>query len=144
MPPRLGKAIAISIKEAFSTYIPTKEFVLVGTYRDENQLHMTLTNKLYYVRAGLRAGAMQFPSGMKAPHYLFLHKKDNFVLLTSKEKEPWLVSREYLVDLGFHPSGDLYWAIEVDDIETEERTKNFKSFVDRHGGMKMKPYILEI
>ena len=114
----------------------------MATYRDEHQLRMTLTNKLYYVRAGLRAGAMQFPSGMKAPRYLFLHKKESFVLLTLREVEPKMVSAEELKNLGFHPSGDLYWAFEVEDIETEERMKNVKGIVERHGGMKVKPYIL--
>lgn len=142
VPPRLGKAIALSIKEAFCAFVPQKESVLVATYRDEHQLRMTLTNKLYYVRAGLRAGAMQFPSGMKAPRYLFLHKKESFVLLTLREVEPKMVSAEELKNLGFHPSGDLYWAFEVEDIETEERMKNVKGIVERHGGMKVKPYIL--
>lgn len=144
VPPRLGKAIALSIKEAFCAVVPKQESVLVATYRDEHQLRLTLANKLYYVRAGLRAGAMQFPSGMKAPRYLFLHKGDNFVLLTLKEEAPRMVSADDLRNLGFHPSGDLYWAFEVDDIETKERMENVKDIVERNGGMKMKPYIVEL
>lgn len=142
VPPRLGKAIALSIKDAFHECELIKEYVLVATYRDEYQLHMTLANKLYYVRAGLRAGAMQFPAGMKAPRYLFLHKKDHFVLLTLREAEPMMVSAEDLKNLGFHPSGELYWAFEVVDVESKERTENIKCYVERHGGMKMKPYIM--
>lgn len=57
---------------------------------------MTLENKLYYVRAGIRTGAMQFSLGMKAPRYLFLHKKDSFILFLLKEVEPRLVSASYL------------------------------------------------
>lgn len=49
---------------------------------------------------------MQFPAGMKVPRYLFLHKRDSFVLLSLKEKEPKMVTREELENLGFRPSGD--------------------------------------
>lgn len=110
----------------------------------DKQLRMTLENKLYYVRAGLRAGAMQFSLGMKAPHYLFLHKKDSYILLILKEVEPKLVSAEYLENLGFHPSGDQYWTFEILDVEAGERTECMKNYVAKHGGMKMKPYIIEI
>lgn len=117
--------------------------VYMGPF-DDRQLRMSLENKLYYVRAGLRAGAMQFSLGMKAPHYLFLHKKGSYILLILKEVEPRLVSAEYLENLGFHPSGDQYWVFEVLDVETENRTECIKSYVSEHGGMKMKPYILEL
>lgn len=76
VPPRLGRAIALSVKEAFSHYNHETCSVLVATYRDEKQLRMTLENKLYYVRAGIRTGAMQFSLGMKAPHYLFYIRKN--------------------------------------------------------------------
>ena len=104
---------------------------------------MTLENKLYYVRAGIRTGAMQFSLGMKAPHYLFLHKKESYILLILKEKEPGLVSAVYLENLGFHPSGDQYWVFEILDIATEEKTESIKAYVSEHGCMKMKPYILK-
>ena len=87
---------------------------------------------------------MQFPSGMKAPRYLFLHKRESFILLILKEVEPRMVSVEYLRNLGFHPSGELYWVFEVEDVETQERTENMKCFVEKHGGMKTKPYIVEL
>jgi len=144
VPPRLGKAIAQSIKEAIGKEPAKQESVLVATYRDKRQLRLTLANRLYYVRAGLRAGAMQFPSGMKAPRYLFLHKKESYVLLILKAVEPRMVSAEYLANLGFHPSGDLYWVFEVEDVESKERTENIKCFIGKHGGMKMKPYIMEL
>lgn len=142
VPPRLGRAIALSVKEAFSHYNHETCSVLVATYRDEKQLRMTLENKLYYVRAGIRTGAMQFSLGMKAPRYLFLHKKDSFILFLLKEVEPRLVSASYLQNLGFNPSGEQYWTFELLDIETAERTEYVKKIVANHGGMKMKPYII--
>lgn len=142
MPPRLGRAIALSVKEAFSHYNHETCSVLVATYRDEKQLRMTLENKLYYVRAGIRTGAMQFSLGMKAPRYLFLHKKDSFILFLLKEVEPRLVSASYLQNLGFNPSGEQYWTFELLDVETAERTEYVRKIVANHGGMKMKPYII--
>ena len=50
----------------------------------------------------------------------------------------------YLENLGFHPSGDQYWVFEILDVETENRTECIKNYVSEHGGMKMKPYILEL
>lgn len=76
VPPRLGRAIAESIRECFASVSSEPCSILVATYRNENQLRMSLENRLYYVRADLRAGAMRFSQGMKAPHYLFLHKKE--------------------------------------------------------------------
>lgn len=142
VPPRLGRAIALSVKEAFSHYNHETCSVLVATYRDEKQFRMTLENKLYYVRAGIRTGAMQFSLGMKAPRYLFLHKKDSFILFLLKEVEPRLVSASYLQNLGFNPSGEQYWTFELLDIETAERTEYVRKIVANHGGMKMKPYII--
>lgn len=142
VPPRLGRAIALSVKEAFSHYNHETCSVLVATYRDEKQLRMTLENKLYYVRAGIRTGAMQFSLGMKAPRYLFLHKKDSFILFLLKEVEPRLVSASYLQNLGFNPSGEQYWTFELLDVETAERTEYVRKIVANHGGMKMKPYII--
>ena len=144
VPPRLGKAIALSVKNAFQTYSPKPYSILVATYRDDKQLRMSLGNKLYYVRAGLRAGAMQFSLGMKTPHYLFLHKKGSYILLILKEVEPKLVSADFLENLGFHPSGDQYWIFEILDVEAEERTENMKNYIAQHGGMKMKPYVLKM
>lgn len=142
VPPRLGRAIALSVKEAFSHYNHETCSVLVATYRDEKQLRMTLENKLYYVRAGIRTGAMQFSLGMKAPRYLFLHKKDSFILFLLKEVESRLVSASYLQNLGFNPSGEQYWTFELLDVETAERTEYVRKIVANHGGMKMKPYII--
>lgn len=144
VPPRLGRAIAESIRECFASVSSESCSILVATYRNENQLRMSLENRLYYVRADLRAGAMRFSRGMKAPHYLFLHKKESYILLILKEKEPGLVSAVYLENLGFHPSGDQYWVFEILDIATEEKTESIKAYVSEHGGMKMKPYILKM
>ena len=143
VPPRLGKAIANSIKDAFEEKRPHDSSVLVATYRDEAQLKVTLERKVYYVRAGIRAGAMQFPSGMLAPRYLLLHKKENTLLFTLKESEPKMITAQYLEDLGFHPSGDVYWLFELDEAVYGDIIIEIATFVTHHGGMKARPYIVE-
>lgn len=144
VPPRLGKAIANSIKDAFEEKRPHNSSVLVATYRDEAQLKVTLERKVYYVRAGIRAGAMQFPSGMLAPRYLLLHKKENTLLFTLKESEPKMITAQDLEDLGFHPSGDVYWLFELDEAVYGDIIIEITTFVTHHGGMKARPYIVEV
>lgn len=75
VPPRLAKFLALSIKKALVSVEERKAEtinVLVAYYKDNNQLRQTLKNKLYYVRAGLRRGALQIPIGMSYPIYLLL------------------------------------------------------------------------
>ena len=64
VPPRLAKFLALSIKKALVSVEARKAetiTVLVAYYKDNNQLRQTVKNKLYYVRAGLRRGALQIP-----------------------------------------------------------------------------------
>ena len=52
VPPRLAKYLATSIREALESCHNNQRIkVLVGYYKDNNQLKMTIANKLYYVRA---------------------------------------------------------------------------------------------
>lgn len=144
VPPRLGRAIANAINVAFKQDEHDVASVLVATYRDDRQLKATIEHKVYYVRAGLRAGAMQFPSGMKAPHYLFLHKNHNAYLFTLKEVEPKIVTAQELKEQGFHPSGDIYWLFELNEAIHGDFAREVTAFVTHHGGMKSKPYIVEL
>ena len=55
VPPRLAKYLALSIKETLETNVKNKSIkILVGYYKDYNQLKMTLKNKLYYVKGGIK------------------------------------------------------------------------------------------
>lgn len=115
VPPRLAKYLALEIKKAL-TFIECKEekeTVLVGYYKDDNQLRLTLQNKLYYVRAGFRRGALQIPMGTIAPKYLLLHHQGNKFLYTIIPEYPKLVSASDLSDLGFTPSGKEYFAFRL-------------------------------
>lgn len=144
VPPRLGRAIANSVIEAFSQKSFKGSSVLVATYRNERQLKVTMVSKRYYVRAGLRNGAMQFLSGMKVPKYLLLHKKDMVLLFVMKDTSPKLVTSKELLEFGFHPSGDIYWLFELDERVNGNFVDKVLHLVLAKGVMKVQPYIVEL
>ena len=116
VPPRLAKYLATSIREALESCHNNQRIkVLVGYYKDNNQLKMTIANKLYYVRAGLRRGAMQIPIGEEIPKLLLLHHKNKRYLFNLCSDAPKLISACELSKLGFKPSGETYWAFSLKD-----------------------------
>ena len=117
VPPRLAKFLALSIKEAlFSIQVRKSETsnVLVAYYKNDYQLQQTLRNRLYYVRAGLRRGALQIPVGMAYPIYLLLHNRSNKFLFRIIPEYPKLMSASGLKKLGFMPSGKEYFAFRLE------------------------------
>lgn len=145
VPPRLGKAIALSLLNAFSQIATPKKHILVATYKDNYQLNIIKEQHLYYVRAGLRYGSIQFPSGMKAPDFLLLHKNGKRLLFSLKEEYPQMVSADKLREYGFIPSGDLYWLLKIKEeqiLSTKEI--EFKNIKLRTGKLQYIPYILEV
>lgn len=143
VPPRLGKAIAQSVKDSFSQENKQSISILVATYRDDYQLQITKEQKLYYVRAGFRKGAMQFASGMKAPEYLFLHKGEKKYLFILKKEEPQLVSKETLQAYGFVPSGDLYWLFHIENMENVKCPIDINKITISKGKARFAPYVIE-
>ena len=121
VPPRLAKFLALSIKKALVSAEERKAEtinVLVAYYKDNNQLRQTLKNKLYYVRAGLRRGALQIPIGMSYPIYLLLHNHNNKFLFRIISEYPKLISASDLVKLGFTPSGKEYFAFRLESVQS--------------------------
>lgn len=112
VPPRLAKAIADSIKKSLfeKPNVPT---ILVGYFKDENQLNKTLEHKLYYVRTGLRRGALQLPLGV-IPQYLYLHRAKYGKMFKLKYAKPSIKSADYLKSLGFTPSGGIYLTFQLE------------------------------
>ena len=118
VPPRLARCLALSIKDALDPMSGKKEAdILVAYYKNEHQLRMTLKNKLYYVRTGLRRGALQMPVGATSPRYLLLHNNSNRFLYTMVEEYPKVMSASELSRLGFSPSGNEYLVFKLKDVE---------------------------
>ncbi len=126
VPPRLAKLLAFSIKETLDS-IQVRETetinVLVAYYKDDNQLQQTLKNRLYYVRAGLRRGALQVPVGMIYPSYLLLHNRNNKFLFQIIPEYPQLISASDLKNLGFKPLGKEYFAFRLENIQNIDTAK---------------------
>lgn len=125
VPPRLGKFLALSIKETFSSIQSRKletTNILVAYYKDDNQMQQILKNRLYYVRAGLRRGALQIPIGIAYPTYLLLHNRKNKFLFRIIPEYPKLISATDLKKLGFTPSGNEYFAFQLENNQNIEDT----------------------
>lgn len=120
VPPRMAKYLAWEIKKTLA-FIESgkeeKETVLIAYYKDDNQLRLTLQNKLYYVRAGFRRGALQMPMGTISPKYLLLHNRGNKFLYMIVPEYPKLMSALDLLKLGFTPSGKEYFAFRLKSTE---------------------------
>lgn len=143
VPPLLAKHIAIAIKEQLSKSVDTEErlsSILVGYYRDPQQLEMIKKNKIYYVRTGFRPGSMQMPPGQKSPEYLLLHKKNDFELFSLLANCPTIKSQDELKAMGFNPHGDIYLCffinkkvdletISLDEIEKQTITKTTLPYI---------------
>lgn len=120
VPPRLAKYLAMAIKESLDAaqIRETKRtYVLVAYYKNNDQLRLTLKNQLYYVRAGLRRGALQIPIGMTYPVYLLLHNRSNRFLFRIIPEYPRLMSAAGLTKLGFTPSGKEYFAFRLESTQ---------------------------
>ncbi|MEE0528169.1 MAG: DNA cytosine methyltransferase [Prevotellamassilia sp.] len=140
VPPRLAKYIALSIKNALKMEETIADkTVLVAYYRNDNQLELSVFHKLYYVRAGFRRGALQFPVGEKQPDYLLLHNKQSKMLFVLAKRYPKQVSCDELTMLGFKPSGDNYWAFFIECIEENEDLSKIN--LERKGRQSAFPYL---
>lgn len=118
VPPRLGKAIAQSIINAFGqgenkrTVPNHKDIVLVGSVRSRQQRILIFEKHLYYIRADQRFGAMQMDAFKDGITHVLLHQgkmKWLFPVVSS----PIYVDEEYLRDLGFEPHGSSYIAVKL-------------------------------
>lgn len=121
VPPRMAKLLAQSIKQAFlygSTKVFSNDYVLVGYYKDDTHLQQILRNKIYYVRAGIRRGALQMHVGSGYPNYLLLHNGKHRYLFSLIPELPQFFSSSDLTALGFKPDGKEYLIFRLKDANT--------------------------
>ena len=117
VPPRLAKQLAESLKGQLTKVSKPKNdtcSILVGYYRNDEQLRLTKENKLYYVRTGFRPGAIQIPPGQDSPDCLLLHRGKNLELFRLKKSKPILLDCNELKMMGFAPHGDFYFGFQID------------------------------
>ncbi len=108
VPPRLAYYLAKSILEALNFNRKVQHTALIAYYKDDNQLNMTIKNRLYYVRTGFRRGAFNMPVGVPTPEYLLLHRRKQYHVFRLDDTQPFIVGKQELERKGFTPSGNLY------------------------------------
>lgn len=110
VPPRLAKALAISIAGALQT---TGTYtILIGYVADLVQLEQTRKNKLYYIRRGNRPGALK-RSEISNISYILLHDLNKQYLFSVSKASPFECKSDQLKSLGFTPHGYEYWGFKL-------------------------------
>lgn len=114
VPPRLAEALAVSIRDCFSLLgTASCENILIGYIKSLDDLEIVRHSKVYYIRGGSRAGAMQYGQIEKPIKWLLLHQGNEKWLFELTEEKVVPGNKEYLKQLGFHPRGNEYWIFRV-------------------------------
>ena len=136
VPPRLAKALAVSIQAALQNVqlqkVKKKErsvkdaCLLVGYFKGCDHHRLILKNMLYYVRSDGRLGSIFKEDCSTMPEYLMIHHKEQIEIYELVVDEPMLVDASFLKSLGFGVSGQKYLCF---------RLKNKKmKFISEFGG----------
>ena len=140
VPPRLARHLAMSIKQALAPTLNNSSIVLVGYYKGDEQLTQIIENKLYYVRAGFRRGALQMPVGVK-PRFVYLHYRKERHYFKVLDAEPTIMTADELKKIGFSPLGGIYLTFK---ISTNEITPHHKIEIKGVGVNRAIPYLLNL
>ena len=108
---------------SFLTKPPDDTLVLLGYVRSEQQLNWIRRTGLYNLRAGQRRGAVGLRSQELAADLLVLYGPPlDSPQILRVGGEPRVLNREELVASGYHkPGGDLYFCLQVEQIDTDYR-----------------------
>ena len=107
--------------------IPDETFVLVGYYKNEEQLKWMLKSNLYNTRIGSGNGSLRLRPAEANAQYLLLHtssetKTDRLFKII--EKGPRVFSKENLLRKGYpNPSQDFYLVFEIEAISSTDFQK---------------------
>ncbi|MDE6695485.1 MAG: DNA cytosine methyltransferase [Muribaculaceae bacterium] len=133
VPPRLAKCVALSIKKAFEERIKDYNNVLVAYYHNERQLKKCEVLSVFYFRASLDINAYN-PLTYLPPYLILARGKKRILYEIDQTIKTVLVSREYLLNLGFIPHSSSYWIIrikrrlcDISDYKTKWKDKRKRS-----------------
>ena len=90
-------------------YPQKRELALVGYVKSDMDFDIIRTERIYYVRAGNRPGAMQYGQLTKPIKWLLLHRQGKTELYELLVGKPQGCDGEQLSKLGFKPRGNEYW-----------------------------------
>jgi len=113
VPPRLAECLAQSIAKLFKFNAEVEikpknkvDNILVGYYKDAKQLELTIVSKTYYTRA-------KYASSIKDVRYLLLHNGNDRMLFELQTSNPYPISKQELLQLGFAPHSNNYIAVKI-------------------------------
>lgn len=144
VPPRLGRALAYSIKAALESQVlavsaqskseTKKVCTLVGYYKDHKHKELIIKNMLYYVRSDGRPGSLFQKDCEMIPQKLLLYHKDDLGLYNLENEGPVLADASFLKEMGFKVSGTTYLCFRLKNTFPDEvliktiSSKKFKPF----------------
>lgn len=145
VPPRLAYHLAISIKKTlFSNTSSISTNFLIAYYKDDKQLALIRSHKLYYVRSGISKNAFKYPIGEISPQYLILHNRNNVCGFSLTQIHPILRTKEYLQSLGFNPKHDTYLSFKIDkEIDYHKIISQFSLKIPKGRGYT-NPFIVTV
>lgn len=119
--------------------IPDETFVIIGFYKNAEQLNWIKHNLLYNFRTGTDSGSLPLGAKQAEAKYLLLHGPRETVsgrLCRLKDDGPRIFSKEDLIKKHYPtPKGDLYLVYRI-DFEVEREFENQKWDVTKLAGYK--------
>ena len=98
----------------------TKDYVLVGYYKNEEHLRWILNRKMYNVRAGKDRGSLDISANVCAARYLLLYGKGGVAKFRLKPNSMRVWRKEELADSGYvNPGHEFYLMFFIEERVTE-------------------------
>lgn len=145
VPPRLAYHIALSIKNCFSSlysYKGESDLALVGYVKSESDFAIIRREKVYYIRGGKRAGALQYGQLSKPVKWLLLHHENRVDLFELHSISVQSCDKDFLLKLGFRPSGKKYWLFRIKEMVDNDVMMS--SILEKVNTLQRRPQFVEI
>ena len=145
VPPRLAYHIALSIEKCFSSLYSHKgksDLALVGYVKSESDFAIIRREKVYYIRGGNRAGALQYGQLSKPVKWLLLHHDNKVELFELHSISVQCCDKDFLLELGFRPSGREYWLFRIKEMVANDVMMS--SILEKVNTLQRRPQIVEI
>lgn len=137
-----NEAVRESLPEAFGKnrdLIPDETFVIVGFYKNAEQLSWINNQKLYNFRTGTDSGSLPLGAKQANAKYLLLHGPGETIsgrLCKLKDAGPRIFSKQDLIKKHYpNPKGKLYLVYRI-DLNVEKEFENQKWDITKLAGYK--------
>lgn len=115
VPPRLAYYLALSVKDCLASNVADKKkYMLVGYVKSDYDLSIIKKHHVYYIRGGNRPGAMQYGQIQQVDLLVLHHGGNKYMFKLDKNCVVPCTSKDLMI-FGFHPHGNEYWRIEIQE-----------------------------